>query len=162
MAPESWPPWPGSRTTTTNGLGVGCGCAICGFTGRCRPGIRCIQTKEAIEQVYGAPYLARMLFAEVGDRPEEDLFLRVDYDGEIASNGATFTQARRDFAVLSGTRQSSEQMESFLQAEHSPDAGFEAALKSGLDAWSIGHMTLQTSDAKELPERTDITKYRRA
>jgi len=116
--------------------------------------------KGAFEQVYGAPYLARMLFAEVGGRPEEDLFLRVDYDGEIASNGATFTQARRDFAVLSGTRQSSEQMESFLQAEHSPDAGFEAVLKSGLDAWSIGHMTLQTSDAKELPERTAITKYR--
>jgi len=116
--------------------------------------------KGAFEQVYGAPYLARMLFAEVGDRPEEDLFLRVDYDGEIASNDAPFTQAQRNFAVLSGTRQSNEQMESFLQTENSPDAGFEAALKSGLDAWSIGHMTLQTSDAKELPERTAITKYR--
>jgi proteasome alpha subunit len=115
--------------------------------------------KGAFEQVYGAPYLARMLFAEVGDRPEEDLFLRVEYDGEIASKGATFAQARRDFAVLSGTRQSSELMESFLKVEHSSDAAFEAALKSGLDAWSVGNMTLQTSDAKELPERTAITKY---
>jgi proteasome alpha subunit len=116
--------------------------------------------KGAFEQVYGAPYLARMLFAEVGDRPEEDLFLRVDYDGEIASNGATFAQARRDFAVLSGTRQSSDLMESFLKVEHSPDASFEAMLNSGLDAWSVGHMTLQTSDAKDLPERAAITKYR--
>jgi len=116
--------------------------------------------KGAFEQVYGAPYLARMLFAEIGDRPEEDLFLRVDYDGEIATNGATFAQARRDFAVLSGTRQSSELMESFLKTEHSSDAAFEATLKSGLDAWSVGNMTLQMSEAKELPERTTITKYR--
>jgi hypothetical protein len=51
-------------------------------------------------------------------------------------------------------------MESFLKTEHAPDASFEAALKSALDAWSIGHMTLQTGEAKALPERAAITKYR--
>ena len=71
--------------------------------------------KSAFEQIYGAPYLARMLFAEVGARPEDDLFLRVEYDGEIASNGATYARARQDFAVLSGTRQSVELMEAFLE-----------------------------------------------
>src|SRR6059036_2427277 len=116
--------------------------------------------KSAFEQVYGAPYLARMLFAEVGESPNEDLFLRVEYDGEIATNGATFAQARQDFAVLSGTRQSRELMESFLKAEHGADASFEVVLKSALDAWSIGHMTLQTTDAKQLPERAAVTKYR--
>lgn len=116
--------------------------------------------KGAFEQIYGPPYLARMLFAEVGQRPEEDLFLRVEYDGEIASNGATFAQVRQDFGVLSGTRQSRELMESFLKAEHRADASFETALKAALEAWAIGHMTLQTSDAKELPERAVITKYR--
>ena len=115
--------------------------------------------KGAFEQVYGPPYLARMLFAEVGERPEEDLFLRVEYDGEIASNGATVAQAREDFAVLSGTRQSSELMESFLKAEYREDASLEAALKSALDAWSIGHMSLKTTDAKELPERAAVSKY---
>src|SRR5437899_10735781 len=116
--------------------------------------------KSAFEQIYGPPYLARMLFAEVGERPEEDLFLRVEYDGEIATNGATYARARQDFAVLSGTQRSRELMESFLKAEHAPDASFETALRSALDAWSIGHMTLQTSDAKELPERAAVTKYR--
>src|ERR1044071_5282124 len=43
--------------------------------------------KAAFEQVYGAPFLARLLFAEVGPRPEDDLFLRVEYDGAIATNG---------------------------------------------------------------------------
>src|SRR6266436_6680215 len=61
--------------------------------------------KSAFEQVYGAPFLARLLFAEIGERPGEDLFLRVEYDGEIATSGTSFAQARQDFAVLSGTRQ---------------------------------------------------------
>src|SRR5437762_5288253 len=73
--------------------------------------------KSAFEQIYGAPYLARMLFAEVGARPEDDLFLRVEYDGEIASNGATYARARQDSAVLSGTRQSGELMEALPKSE---------------------------------------------
>ena len=110
--------------------------------------------KSAFEQVYGAPYLARMLFAEVGERPEEDLFLRVEYDGEIATSGTSFAQTRQDFAALSGTRQSRELMESFLKAEYTPDTS------SALDAWSVGQMALQTGDAKELPERTAVTRHR--
>ena len=116
--------------------------------------------KAAFEQVYGAPYLARMLFAEIGERPEEDLFVRVEYDGEIATNGATYAQARRDFAALSGTQQSRELMEAFLATQHAPDADLQTTFNSALDAWSIGHMTLQTSDVKEQPERTAVRKHR--
>lgn len=116
--------------------------------------------KSAFEQVYGAPYLARMLFAEVGMTPAEDLFLRVDYDGAIATNGATFAEARHDFAVLSGTRESAELMESFLKTEHAEAAEIETAFKSALDAWSLGHMSLQKDSAKELPERAAVTKHR--
>src|SRR3954464_14185687 len=36
--------------------------------------------KSAFEQIYGAPFLARLLFAEVGAHPEDDLFLRIEYD----------------------------------------------------------------------------------
>ena len=116
--------------------------------------------KSAFEQIYGPPYLARMLFAEVGERPNEDLFLRVEYDGEIATNGATYAQVRQDFAVLSGTQQSRELMEAFLKTQHAPDASFEATLNSALDAWSIGHMSLQASNGNELPERATVLKYR--
>src|SRR5471032_1830282 len=45
--------------------------------------------KAAFEQIYGPPYLARLLFAEAGEKPEEDLFLRVEYDGAIAADGGT-------------------------------------------------------------------------
>ena len=117
--------------------------------------------KSAFEQVYGPPYLTRMLFAEVGARPEDDLFLRVEYDGEIASNGATYARARQDFAVLSGTRQSRELMEASLKTGHTPVASFELAVQAALDAWSVGHMLLQVTDAKELPERAAIAQHRR-
>ena len=116
--------------------------------------------KSAFEQIYGPPYLARMLFAEVGEQPEKDLFLRVEYDGEIASNGATYAQARRNFAALSGTQQSREQMETFLATQHAPEADLETAFNSALDAWSIGHMTLQTNDTKEPPEQAAVRKHR--
>jgi len=116
--------------------------------------------KSAFEQVYGAPYLARMLFAEVGESPNEDLFLRVEYDGEIATNGATYAQARQDFAVLSGTRQSRELMEAFLKSQHAPDASFELALNSALNAWSIGHISLKASDANGQPDQAAVLKHR--
>src|SRR5438309_11668599 len=95
--------------------------------------------KNAFEQVYGSPYLARMLFAEVGERAEEDVFLRVEDDGEIATNGATYAQARQDSAAVSGTQESREQMEALLATEHAQDANLDTVVNSALDAWSIGH-----------------------
>jgi proteasome alpha subunit len=113
--------------------------------------------KSAFEQVYGPPYLARLLFAEIGSSPKEDLFLRVDYDGSIAADGLT-GQPRQRFAVLSGTRQSAELMEKFLQKEHVTDAALPDALKVASDAWSVGRMS--TSESKDLPERDAIRKHR--
>jgi hypothetical protein len=117
--------------------------------------------KSAFEQVYGPPYLARMLFAEVGAHAEDDLFLRVEYDGDIATNGATYARARQDFGVLSGTRKSGELMETFLKNKHTPDSSFEAVVNAALDAWSVGHMLLQATDAKELPDAAAIAQHRR-
>src|SRR4051812_43218052 len=70
--------------------------------------------KTAFEQVHGAPYLARLLFAEIGAKQGNDLFVRLEYDGGIATNSATFTQTRQDFGVLSGTHSSTELMERYL------------------------------------------------
>src|SRR6266700_3777066 len=58
--------------------------------------------KTAFEQVYGAPYLARMLFAEVGERPADDLFLRLEYDGAIAASGTGADAHPPRFSVISG------------------------------------------------------------
>jgi proteasome alpha subunit len=117
--------------------------------------------KTAFEQVYGAPYLARMLFAEIGAKQETDLFLRLEYDGAIATNSANFEQVRQDFGAISGTRQSTELMEKFLQAEHSAGATFEKAMKIAVDAWTVGHLALGDGGVKELPARDKILAERK-
>jgi len=116
--------------------------------------------KTAFEQIYGPPYLARLLFAEVGARPEEDLFLRLEYDGAIAANGSGISQTRSNYAVLSATRQSTELMELFLQREHRVDGDLTAAINLALDAWSIGHLTMGEDKVHELPERSVIVQHR--
>ena len=115
--------------------------------------------KAAFEQVYGPPYLARLLFAEIGSSPKEDLFLRVDYDGSIAADGLT-AQPRQRFAVLGGTRQSAELMEKFLHKEHVTDAPLPEAVNIAMDAWSIGRTAMGENGAKELPDRDAMRKYR--
>src|SRR6185436_4412062 len=59
--------------------------------------------KAAFEQVYGAPYLARMIFAELGRSVADDAFLRMDYDGSIHTNGGSFGRAFENFSVLAGS-----------------------------------------------------------
>lgn len=112
--------------------------------------------KTAFEQLYGAPYLARLLFAEIGVKQENDLFLRLDYDGAIATNSATFAQTRQDFGALSGTKPSMELMEKYLSAEYSAGATLERTLKLALDTWTVGHLALGDGDVKELPRRDAI------
>ena len=116
--------------------------------------------KSAFEQVYGAPFLARLLFAEVGATPEEDLFLRVEYDGAIATNGPAVSKTRQHFAVLSATHLSTELMESFLNANYDAQADFNGAVMAALDAWSVGHRALGGDSAKELPDRAAIAQHR--
>ncbi|PYK30701.1 MAG: 20S proteasome subunit A/B [Verrucomicrobia bacterium] len=114
--------------------------------------------KSAFEQIYGPPYLARLLFAEIGSSPKEDLFLSVDYDGSIAADGPT-AQPRQRFAVLSGTKASSELMEKFLQQNHVTDAALPDAILTAADAWSVGHMAIHGSETKDVPDREVARKY---
>lgn len=116
--------------------------------------------KSAFEQVYGAPFLARLLFAEVGVTPEDDLFLRVEYDGAIATNSTGVSSTRHGFAVLSATKQAAELMESFLKNQHAAGADLEKTIEVALDAWSVGQMAMGEDGVKELPESAVIAKHR--
>lgn len=107
--------------------------------------------KTAFEQIYGAPFLARMLFAEIGEQPGDDLFLRIEYDGSIATNGASRAGARQDFGALSGSSASADLMESYLRQEHDSAAPLATALKTAVDAWSVGNMALGENGIRALP-----------
>ena len=107
--------------------------------------------KSAFEQVYGAPFLARLLFAEIGRTIEEDLFLRVEYDGTIGSSGDRDRAVLRRFGAISGTRASGELMESFLQREHDASVTLPRALSVALNAWTVGRLALGDDGIRELP-----------
>ncbi len=116
--------------------------------------------KAAFEQIYGAPYLARMLFAEIGEKPENDLFFRIEYDGAIATNAASLAETQQNFGALSGTRASTELMESFLKREHKSAATLRDAVQLALDAWTVGSMALAEDGARELPAKEAIASER--
>lgn len=112
--------------------------------------------KNAFEQIYGAPFLARLLFAEIGATPEKDLFLGLEYDGAITVNQAKNETPR--FAVLAGSRASTEQMQGFLNREHRQDHNLSAALELALDAWTLSQSGL--SDTSDIPARDQIRGLR--
>ncbi len=113
--------------------------------------------KTAFEQVYGAPYLARMLFAEVGATPHDDLFLRVEYDGAITAEGGT---KRPGFCAISGTNRATALMEELLQRDHDPKATLHGAMKVALDAWSVGSLPPTEEATAGLPSHPALLEFR--
>lgn len=116
--------------------------------------------KAAFEQIYGAPYLARMLFAELGRGSSPNLFVRLEYDGSIHTNGGAFGKAFEEFGVVSGTAASTEKMEIFLRRQSFSESPLEDALRIALEAWTIGHLTLDHESSQEMPSAAEIEKHR--
>jgi proteasome alpha subunit len=116
--------------------------------------------KAAFEQVYGPPYLARMLFAELGRPGERNLFVRVDYDGSIHTNGGSHVRTFEDFGIISGTAASASAMEKFLRTQNFVGANLGDALRVALDAWAIGHLTLGEEPDETLPTAEQIAQHR--
>ncbi len=96
--------------------------------------------KAAFEQIYGAPYLARLLFAELGRGKAPNLFLRLDYDGSIHTNGGPFGRSLEEFAVISGTHQATSKMDGFLSGKNPAQLPLAEALRLASEAWALGHL----------------------
>ena len=116
--------------------------------------------KAAFEQVYGPPYLARMLFAELGRNGAPNLFLRLDYDGSIHTNGGAFGRAHEEFGVIAGTAAATAQMERFLREKQSAHRPLEDALAMAADAWAVGHLALSGEPGDALPSSEKVATHR--
>ena len=110
--------------------------------------------KNAFEQIYGAPFLARLLFVEIGTSPADDLFLEVEYDGAI--NLRSSDGGNRPFAVLAATKKSAEEMAGFLSKRLQSAKDLPATLDLALDAWTVGQ--LKTDEA--MPGDDEIRRQR--
>ena len=110
--------------------------------------------KNAFEQIYGAPYLARLLFVEIGATPADDLFLEIEYDGAI--NLRSTNEGNAPFAVLAATKKSAAQMTEFLRKQFRGGKNLAETLELALDSWLIGQ--LKPDDA--VPGGDEIRRQR--
>lgn len=115
--------------------------------------------KAAFEQVYGPPFLARLLLVELGRRNAPNLFLRLDYDGSIRTNGGSFNKAFEDFGVIAGKISAMKQMETFLAGKKPVQAHLDAAVRLAADAWSVGHLGLAEDSHAEPPSAARIAEH---
>jgi proteasome alpha subunit len=112
--------------------------------------------KQAFEQIYGAPYLVRILFAEVGETPASDLFVRLDYDGAMHANSMGAGKRIESFGAIAGTRRGLEQVERILsQAKIS---NLQSALEAGVRAWGAG-LYAAGEDHPDPPEESVLRDF---
>ena len=112
--------------------------------------------KQAFEQIYGPPYLARILFAEIGGSQEEDLFVRLDYDGSMHANSISAGKRRESFGAIAGTRRGLEQVEGFLR--RAKISNVRSALETAVRAWGVALYT-SDEDHPDAPEEPALKEF---
>jgi proteasome alpha subunit len=110
--------------------------------------------KAAFEQIYGPPFLARLMFAELGRGGTPNLFLRLDYDGSIRTNGGSFGRSFEDFGVIAGKQNAIRQMEALLRDRKHGDLNLAEVLHLAAHAWAVGHLALSGDGGDELPSQS--------
>jgi len=103
--------------------------------------------KAAFEQIYGPPYLARMLFAELGREGEPNLFTRVDYDGTMHTSGGPHLRTFEEHGIVAGTAPQAAAMEKHLAGIRNAELSLEEALRAAFDAWTVGFLSREEGSA---------------
>lgn len=93
--------------------------------------------KRAFADPTAAPFVARALFAEMGKGPNEDLFFKLDYDGEYAPH--------HQYAVVGGSPVA-EHAALALLAGHEPTAKAGSAVAQALIAWGAARIAQESPD----------------
>lgn len=106
--------------------------------------------KTAFEQVLSAPYIVKMLLAELGDDPEHDLIVKLDYDGSLARSEV---ELKEPFDVLAGAGKAEETMLRYL-VDHNgnPRRSLDDALRLAAQTWAIGMHAAEQKDDAEVEE----------
>ncbi|ODT43448.1 MAG: hypothetical protein ABS70_08075 [Nitrospira sp. SCN 59-13] len=125
--------------------------------------------KQAFEEIYKAPFIAKILLAELGLKPERDLFLTINYDGNF--------EERRGWSVLGATSAVQVQMGRYIDAQPGlAQASLAQAIETGLCAWAVGSLaqtssgtsdgesssvreTADKSDAETLPDKAALLAH---
>ena len=115
--------------------------------------------KAAFEQIYGAPFLARLIFAELGRGGAPNLFLRLDYDGSIRTNGGGFGRAFEDFGVIAGKQHAIAQMEAAMREQGHSELDLADALRLAACTWAVGHLALSAESDSAPPDAAHVSAH---
>ena len=106
--------------------------------------------KDAFEEIYKAPYISKILIAELGEKQTQDHFVRLDYDGGFEESTTA--------AVIGATVEVQSHMLAYLKTRHH-DLGesLESVLNAALFTWAIGSL-FQNHDAtpQDEPNASDM------
>jgi proteasome alpha subunit len=117
--------------------------------------------KSAFEQIFAAPYIARVFFTELGESPEDDLVCKIDYDGSFQLKSGA--EEKVLFDAIAGSAQLESAILNWLRGKiGSTRPTRDEALELALEAWIVAkHTTIEASDEKteiKLPENFDARK----
>jgi len=98
--------------------------------------------KQAFEEVFKAPFIVKILLAELGQKAGKDSFLVINYDG-------TFDESTHG-AVLAASKVIEQEMMTYIR-ERSSGLSLEQATGTALRAWALGELT-QRRAAEEATE----------
>jgi proteasome alpha subunit len=106
--------------------------------------------KRQFGDPFASPFVLRAIYAELGNRQEEDLLFTLGYDGE-------FTSSAR-FAAVAGTRAAEDRMLELLQAEGERIETLSQAVRLTLEAWGTGRLaaTRRGGDDEEEGDGPDL------
>ena len=99
--------------------------------------------------MYKAPFIVRILVAELGQKPERDALLTINYDGTFEE-----TTSR---AVLAATPAVQTKMTSYLKEQQPAPLSLEQALDLALRTWAIGSLAHQQDEADQQIEAKSPT-----
>lgn len=101
--------------------------------------------KQAFEEVFKAPFIIKILLAELGPKAGKETFLVIDYDG-------TFEEGTH-CAVIAATRAVAQDMVKALRAEPA-NLSLAQAVSAALRAWALGdRLQRQATEADADPAR---------
>ncbi len=89
--------------------------------------------KQAFEEVYKAPFIVKILLAELGTKPERDGFVTINYDG-------TFEETKGCAAIASTPTIQSDVMGSLRQNARLAISTLGPAVEAALRAWALGSL----------------------
>lgn len=102
--------------------------------------------KQAFEEIFKAPFIVKILLAELGQKSGNETFLTINYDG-------TFEENTR-YAVLAATKAVEQNMMTALRRE-SERLSLGQAVDAALRAWALGdRLQRRASEADDRREET--------